>query len=144
MPFTVAVEVAAPPEQAYAYLADPRNRPAWQSSLRRIENLVGTGDAGSTWVDVTSAGVRPRMEVTLSEPPRQWVERGTWRSIRAWLALGFEPLDGGRTRVTAEVELETPGLLAPVGIVLRRLAPPAVRADLERAARLIGGSAPSS
>lgn len=139
MPFTVEVEVAAPVERAYAYLSDPERRPEWQSSLRRIEDLVGTGDAGSTWVDVTTAGVRPRMEVTVSEPPALWVEQGTWRTVRARLALRFEPLPGERTRVTAEVELETPGLLAPLGVVLRRLAPPAVRADLARAARLIAG-----
>ncbi|MEZ5097856.1 MAG: SRPBCC family protein [Nocardioides sp.] len=56
MPFTVEVVVEASAERAYAYLADPRNRPAWQSSLRRIESLSGEGEAGSTWVDVTAAG----------------------------------------------------------------------------------------
>ncbi|MEZ5097857.1 MAG: hypothetical protein R2731_18340 [Nocardioides sp.] len=73
----------------------------------------------------------------MSEPPTLWVERGVWRSIRATLALRLEPLGPDRTRVSAEVELETPGPLAPIGVVLRRLAPPAVRADLQRAAHLI-------
>lgn len=137
MSFTVRVEAPAPIARVYAYLADPRNRPEWQSSLRRIERLSGTGDVGSSWIDVTSAGVRPAMRVTLAEPPVRWAEAGVWRSVTATLDLRLAELGPGRTEVVAEVELVTPGLLAPMGAVLRRLAPSAVRSDLRRAARIL-------
>src|SRR3712207_7914381 len=44
----------------HAYLAAPRNRPRWQSSLRRVEDVVGDGGPGTTWTDVTAVGARPR------------------------------------------------------------------------------------
>lgn len=138
--FAVVAEGAAPPETTYAYLADPRTRPAWQSSLRGIDDLRPPadreiGDVGTTWTDVTSAGVRPRMRISEAEPHRVWAEVGEWRSVTAELRMLLEP-HGAGTRVTAEVVLRTPGLLAPVGWGLRLLAPVAVRADLRRAVRL--------
>lgn len=138
--FAVVAAGDAPPATTYAYLADPRTRPEWQSSLRRIDDLRvpdggAPGDLDTTWTDVTSAGVRPRMRVSEAEPGRVWAEVGEWRSVSAELRMLLEP-HGSGTRVTAEVELRTPGLLAPVGWGLGLLAPVAVRADLRRAVRL--------
>ena len=88
------------------------------------------------------------MRVTELTPGRSWAETGTWHGIDADLRLDFEPIhadppliNGGsasRTRVTATVDVRTTRLLAPVGLVLRRLAPSAVRGDLLRAARAVG------
>lgn len=132
----VVVEVAAPAEAAYAYLAEPRNRPRWQSSLRRVEDVQGHGEEGSQWYDVTAVGARPLMRVTEASPPGRWAETGTWRGVAADLTLDFLP-QGDHTRLVATFEVRTPGLLAPLGWVLNRLAPLGVRGDLERAARLI-------
>jgi hypothetical protein len=142
--FSVVVAGQAPPAATYAYLADPRTRPAWQSSLRGIEDLRPPADGadagrpgavGTTWTDVTVAGVRPRMRVTEAEPERALTEVGRWRSVTAELRMLLEPRGSG-TRVTAEVAIETPGPLAPVGWGLRLLVPVAVRGDLRRAVRL--------
>ncbi len=87
------------------------------------------------------------MQVTEVTPGRSWAERGTWRGVEADLRLDFEPIpvdppsiNGGSTgtRVTATVDVRTRSLLAPVGVVLRLLAPGAVRGDLRRAARAVG------
>ncbi len=144
----VSVDFSAPVDVVFAYLADLANRPAWQGSLRRTVDVVGDGSVGTTWTDVTAVGARPRMQVTELTPGRSWAETGTWHGIDADLRLDFEPLNadppsinGGSafgTRVTATVGIRTRRMLAPVGFVLRRLAPSAVRGDLLRAARAVG------
>ena len=120
----VVVPFAVPREVAFDYLADPRNRPAWQSSLARVEDVDGEPRVGQTWVDVTRPGLRPRMETTELDRPRRWAERGTWRGITATLTLEFAATPTG-CDVTAEFEIARP---------LRWAALRAVRGDLRRAA----------
>ncbi len=136
MAFDVPVEVA------FDYLADPRNRPEWQSSLRRVELLDDQVAVGQRWVDVTVPGLRPRMETTALDRPSAWSERGQWRGrATAELTLVFVPSDGG-CQVHADFSLELsrlPERLAQP--LLRRLAPYAVRSDLRRAARILSGRA---
>ncbi|HEY1133382.1 MAG TPA: SRPBCC family protein [Nocardioides sp.] len=139
----MTVPFAAPPARVHAYLADPANRPAWQSSLRRVTDVVAAGDhpgdTGTSWTDVTLVpGVRPLMAVEASEPPHHWVESGTWRFVRATLTMSYvERADGG-TDARAVAHLALPLPLAPLGLVLRVLAPPALRADLRAAAHVLG------
>lgn len=132
--FRVVAEGPAPVAASYAYLTAPGKRPEWQSSLRRVEDVQGDGSLGSSWTDVTTAGVRPRMRVTEAEPPRVWTEEGTWRAVRARLRMTFQEHAGG-TRAHCEVEIEVPRWAAPAGWVLRFVAPSAVRADLRKALR---------
>lgn len=113
-----------PCEVAFDYLADPRHRPEWQSSLARVEDVDGEPRVGQTWTDVTRPGPRPRMVTTELDRPHRWTERGTWRGIAATLSLAFTPTGTG-CDVTATVEI-TPLLRVPA---LR-----AVRGDLRRAA----------
>ena len=57
-----AVDFDVPVEVAFAYLADPRNRPEWQSSLKSVEMLDdGEPRVGMRWRDVTSARIVPEM-----------------------------------------------------------------------------------
>ncbi len=124
-------------EEAYDYLIDPANRAAWQSSLRRVEDVRGRNDViGQTWIDVTTAGLKPLMELTDADRPRRWSERGTWRSFSATLTLTFEPR-GASCDVTPSLQLRARGVATPVGAVLQRLAPHAVRGDLKRAAAIL-------
>jgi hypothetical protein len=128
----VAVAFPVPREVAFDYLVDPRNRTEWQSSLARVIDVDGEPRVGQTWVDVTRAGVRPRLETTELDRPRRWTERGTWRGFAATLTLDLAETPSG-CDVTATVSLSGPRpLVAP----LRLLAPYAVRADLRRAAHL--------
>lgn len=130
MPFPV------PADRAFAYLADPRNRPAWQSSLRSVAHVVpGDGDAtavGTTWTDVTVVpGIRPRMRTVVAEPGVTWVEEGRCGPFRARLALFFSPAEEG-SLVVAEFDVR--GLA--VGAAITLASRPAVASDLRRAARL--------
>jgi uncharacterized membrane protein len=143
-----SIKVAKPLPEVYDYLAEPANRPEWQSSLRSVELLTdGPLRVGTAWVDRTTAGVNPRMEIIGLVPPGDpsgeavtWSEAGEWRGIRAMLTLTFEPTeeDPHATCVWVVVDiLSGPVWLLPVRSVLRLLAPTAVRSDLRRAARLI-------
>jgi hypothetical protein len=137
----VEVGFAQPLAVVFDYLADPRNRPAWQGSLRRIAMTDdGPPRVGLTWVDVTTAGVRPLMAITEMSPPQDgcatWVETGSWRRIEARLALDFREAASGCV-VRAAFTITGPIPLAPAIAVLNRLAPYAVRSDLRRAARLL-------
>ncbi|MFT4397337.1 SRPBCC family protein [Gordonia lacunae] len=147
----------APLDVTFDYLADPANRPEWQSSLRRVDDLrpIGdrAGDVGTSWTDVTVVpGVSPRMEVTACESRRMWQEIGRWRSVDAVLTLTFSDRDegdrdggdrdgsdrDGGTDVHAEAVLTVPAVSGFVLTATRWPAARAVRADLERAARVLG------
>lgn len=133
----MVVDFPQPVPAVFGYLSDPRTRPEWQSSLRAIADLQGSGEVGTTWRDVTAVGARPHMRVTHHEQDESWAETGTWRGVEATLRLGFTPHDGG-TRLHVAFEISSPHrALAPLVAVLNRLAPGAVRADLRRAVRLI-------
>jgi hypothetical protein len=135
----VVVAFRQPVHDVYAYLSDPARRPEWQSSLRRIEGLRGTGAVGTSWIDVTAVGARPAMEVTEATDGQVWAEIGRWRGITAGLRLEFEeaPASGGGTTVRATVVVTGRPWLRPLSWFLARLAPYAVRHDLDHAARTL-------
>ncbi|MCW2784288.1 MAG: hypothetical protein JWP74_805 [Marmoricola sp.] len=134
---TTAVRFDVPAEVAFDYLVDPRNRPQWQSSLRRIEGLTTEVPAvGQAWIDVTAPGPRPAMETTTFERPTTWTERGTWRGISAELTLTFVDRPGG-CAVLATASVRGRGALRPLGPAITRAAGLAVPGDLKRAARIL-------
>lgn len=135
-PVAVDLLVKRPVPEVYAYLADPRNRPEWQSSLREVRMIdEGEPRQGMRWRDVTVLGIKPRLEITGFEPYRLWAERGTSWGITADLTLRFLQVTSG-TRVRAEVHLDRTPLRLPEAL-LGRLAPTTLRADLERAGQVL-------
>ena len=133
------VRFAVPRAVAYDYLVEPANRPQWQSSLRAVADVSGPVAVGLTWTDVTKPGVRPQMELTEHDPPRRWSERGTWRSFDAVLTLHFAAVDDDTAcDVAPTMTLRGRGLARPLAAVLAKTAPRAVRADLVRAAKILG------
>lgn len=132
----VAIAFPVSREVAFDYLADPANRPAWQSSLAGVEDVDGEVRVGQTWVDVTTPGLRPRMETTELDRPRRWSERGTWRGFDAVLTLDFAETSTG-CDVAATMRVTGRGIAALPARVVTLVAPRAVRADLRRAARIL-------
>jgi hypothetical protein len=126
-----------PVEVAYAYLADPRNRPQWQSSLRSVEMLdEGVPRVGMRWLDHTVVRLVPQMEITALEPGELWVEHGHWRAIAAVLTMGFEPTATG-CMVDVMFRVRGGGLLAPVGWLATVAGVWPVLSDVRRAARIL-------
>ena len=134
----ISVFVRAPAAAVFAYLADPRHRPEWQSSLRSVQMLdEGDPRVGMRWRDITAVpGVRPHMEITECTPYRLWAERGTWGGISADLSMQFVQTTLG-TKVTATFDLSAAGPWLFAAAVAKRLAPSALTADLRKAAKLI-------
>jgi hypothetical protein len=133
---TVSFDV--PAAVAFDYLADPRNRPQWQSSLRAVEGVTGDPRPGQTWTDVTVPGLRPAMRTDVLERPRLWSESGTWRRVRADLTLRFEPVGERACEVRYAFRIH---LLGPLGLAASAVSVPAVRRDLQRAAKILSSRA---
>jgi hypothetical protein len=125
-----------PVDVAFDYLVDPRNRPQWQSSLRRVEAVDGDVGVGQSWIDVTTPGLRPLMTTTELHRPATWTERGVWRGIEATLTLQFAEGAAGCT-VTADAQVTGRGVARLLGPMLTRAAHLAVPGDLRRAARIL-------
>ncbi len=126
-----------PKEVAFVYLADPRNRPDWQSSLARVEMLSGGEPrVGMRWRDHTKARIVPEMEITAMEPNEVWAESGTWRGIRATLELVFESAPTGCT-VDVRFRVTGRGALRVLGLPITVAGVPPVLADVRRAARIL-------
>ncbi len=132
VPFPVA------PDVAFDYLTDPANRPAWQSSLRAVEDVEGEVGLGQSWVDVTAPGLRPRMRTTAYDRPSRWTETGTYRGITAELTLRFAPSGAGCT-VQVDTRFRATGAWRAVLPVLLLSAPLVARTDLRAAAKRLGG-----
>ena len=135
------VRFAVRPEVAFDYLADPANRAAWQSSLLRVEDVSGPVAVGQSWIDVTAARVRPRMETTELDRPRRWSERGTWRGFSAVLTLTFVAVGTDACDVEVDMRLSGRGVARPVAALLGLVSPRAVASDLRRAAAILAGHA---
>lgn len=134
---TISVPYAVPVDVAYAYLADPRNRPEWQSSLRGVEMIdEGEPRVGQRWRDLTSARIVPDMVITEMQPDVLWAETGRWHGIEADLTLRFVSHEGG-CRVDAVFDVLGRGPLRPVAWAATAAGALAVRADLRNAARIL-------
>jgi uncharacterized protein YndB with AHSA1/START domain len=131
--FSVTLDLPHPPEVLFRYLADPRNRPEWQSSLRTVEDVdQGDPHEGMQWRDVTKVGIKPHLRITELVPFRTLSEVGTWHGVEGELALRFVKVVDG-TRVTAEGRVSGRGPFAVAAAVAGRWAPATIKADLERA-----------
>jgi hypothetical protein len=131
------VDFAVPVGVAFAYLADPRNRPEWQASLKSVEMLdEGEPRVGMRWRDHTTARIVPEMEITAMDPGELWAEMGQWRGISAILMLTFEPAPTGCV-VHVMFRVRGRGPLAPLGWLATGAGLLPVMSDVKRAARIL-------
>ena len=82
-------------------------------------------------------GVRPRLEIIRFERPDVWAERGRWHGIEATLVLAFERTPPRLSRRRRGRDLRRAACTPHPRRVAGRLAGPAIRADLRKAARLL-------
>lgn len=135
--------VAAPRPTVFRYLADPRNRPEWQSSLRTVELLdEGEPFVGMRWVDRVKVGPAFELQIIGMEPDRMWAEVGSTGPFTAFGTLLFEDETRGGalgTRVRCVARVRGRRLAKPLGLPATAFAGLLVRNDLARAARVIEG-----
>ena len=133
--------VAAPRPAVFSYLADPRNRPEWQASLREVELLdEGEPFVGMRWVDRVKAGPAFELQIIGMEPDRMWAEVGSAGPFTAFGTLLFEDdtRDGQPgTRVRCVARVRGQRLAKPLGVPATAVAGLMVRKDLARAAKIL-------
>jgi uncharacterized protein YndB with AHSA1/START domain len=135
--FTLSVELPHPPAALFRFLAEPRNRPLWQGSLRGVADVDdGEPRPGMRWHDVTKVGVRPSMEIVELTPYRVLTETGTWRGVDARLEMRFTKTSVG-TRLDIDGHIGGHGPYAVAAAVSGRLAPETIRKDLLRASAVL-------
>lgn len=129
-------QLSVPLEQAFAYIADPRHRPEWQSSLTAVDMLSeGAPHVGMRWRESPAPLVVFDMEIVALEPNRCWAERGlSWLGI-VWVTLTFRP-DGGQTQLHVSVDMHLRWFAKPLEWGARHALPRAMRADLRRVERV--------
>jgi len=135
--FTLTLELPHPPGTLFRFLAEPRNRPLWQGSLRDVAEVDdGEPRVGLRWRDVTKVGVRPAMEIVELTAYRVLGETGSWRGVDGVLTMRFTEISSG-TRLVVEGHLAGRGPYAVAAAVSRKLAPETIRKDLLRASAVL-------
>jgi uncharacterized protein YndB with AHSA1/START domain len=133
------VVLDAPVERVFAFLADPENRPRWQSSLRRVETITtGEPRAGTRWREQPLGLGWVELEIVRFERDREWSERAELALGTFTLTLRFTP-EGAATRVHVDAELALRGAARLLGPGARLVLPRAFASDLRRAGRILAG-----
>jgi len=131
------VVLDAPIERVFAFLADPENRPRWQSSLRRVE-LITNGEPrlGTRWREQPIGLGWVELEIVRFDQDREWSERAELAFGTFTLTLRFTPEDAA-TRVHVDAELALRGAARLLGLGARLVLPRAFASDLRRAGRIL-------
>jgi carbon monoxide dehydrogenase subunit G len=111
---TVSVEIAAPVEEVFTFVADrPERATSFLPGLARIDNVTPAEPGpGQTWdfeFDWFGLVISGRSRCTVLERPRQFQFRTETGSKSTW-DYAFAP-SGSGTRVTLDVDYEVPANL---------------------------------
>jgi uncharacterized protein YndB with AHSA1/START domain len=133
--YDLAVEIARPPAEVYAYLADPTHLPEWQEDVEEVRDAPGGAvPAGATFTEVRSfLGKRAEstLEVTAAEPGRELSLRTVSGPVPVSIRHLLEPAGDG-TLVLLEAEADPGKLFGLGGPLLRKAAERRARGDFER------------
>lgn len=129
----VVVEIARPPEDVYAYLADVSNLPKWQSGVHSARR---EGSEIHESRHMLGRELHTTLEIEEEEAPRVFSLRALNSPVPFTVRHELEPSAGGtRLRVVGEGEAGMlPGFAA--GVMARR-AEKQFRKDFERLKRLL-------
>ena len=115
--FSNTVEIARPPAEVFAYLADLEHTPEWNWAITNTRKLSPGPVAVGTRYQQTRSVPRPAeemLEVTGLDPDTRIEVVGDLASFRARLTYELSPIATG-TRLTNSVELDRPGALGLFG-----------------------------
>lgn len=135
MRYELAVEIARPPAEVYAYLADPTHLPEWQEDVEEVRDAPGGPlSAGATFTEVRSfLGKRAEstLEATVAEPGKELSLATVSGPVRVSIRHRLEPAGEG-TLLLVEAEAHTGKLVGLGGPLLRKAAERRARGDFER------------
>jgi uncharacterized protein YndB with AHSA1/START domain len=131
------LHLEAPREAVFAFLADPRNRPRWQSSLVAFEPVDdGPPRAGMRWRETARGAGRFEMAISAYEPPDRWAERLASPRAEGEVDVRFAEEDGG-TRLAVTVDVRIRGVARLAAPLVRLLLRREMRRDLARIPALL-------
>lgn len=137
----VSVEVARPADEVFAYLADWSNNPQWQDGMVACTwTSEPPLQVGSTYDQEARFLGRPivsSFEVVEHEPGRRVRIVTTQSTMPLDITREVEPLDEGRTRVTATIRGGPEGLLSLADPLTERMVRRNVEADYARLKALL-------
>ncbi len=119
--FTVekSIDVDAPIEQVFAYLADPAFAPEYMTGTDEVKDIQRLPDGRYTYTEVDKflgVSMDSRCEQTEVVPNERIVETWHGTGMDGVVTERLESLDGGKTRVTLHGESSLhAGLLAKLG-----------------------------
>ena len=130
-PIESSIDIARPPDEVFAYLADPSRFAEWQRDVVRVDveggRPHGLGARFTTTRRIGGVERTMTQEVTELRPPVSWAVHGVDGPIRPSARVTVTPLDGGtRSRVLFALDFEGHGIGRPLV--------PAVRRQAQRAA----------
>jgi len=140
MRYELAVEIARPPAEVYAYLADPTHLPDWQEDVQEVRDAPGGPLVpGAIFTEVRSfLGKRAEstLEVTAAEPGRELSLRTVAGPVRVEIRHLLEPAGEG-TLIRVEAEADAGKLFGLGGPLLRKAAERKARSDFARLKALL-------
>jgi len=140
--YELAIEIARPPAEVYAYLADPTHLREWQQDVEEVRDAAGGPLAvGGAFTEVRSfLGKRAEstLEATVAEPGRQLCLRTVSGPVHVTIRHLLEPAGEG-TLVRVEADADAGKLLGLGGPLLRKAAERRARGDFERLKSVLEG-----
>ena len=140
MQITSSVDIAASPEEVFAWLSDFERNPQWQGGMKSARfTSEGPVAVGSTYEQVASflgRRIETTFEVVAFEADRSITIASTSGTFPITVTRSVEPIEGG-TRVHADVAGEPGGLFKLAGPLLARMVRKSVDGDYARLKELL-------
>jgi carbon monoxide dehydrogenase subunit G len=110
-----SVEVAAPPEGVFAYLASIDNLAEWQSGMRSVRQTspgpIGVGTTAFIVRELAGQRIEAPLRVTAFDPPRRLALTSEAHGVRLDASLDIAEREPGGSRLTYRAEITASGFM---------------------------------
>ena len=112
-PIVASAEISKSPDEVFAYVTDPTKLPEWQESVVRAECNeipVRAGTRASVTRRIGRREMTQNAEIAELNPPTSWSVHGIDGLVRGDVNGRIEPVEGGRSRITIQLNLHGHGI----------------------------------
>jgi uncharacterized protein YndB with AHSA1/START domain len=111
-------QIAAPPDEVYAFLAEPANLPRWQAGIVAAERTspppTTVGSTARVMLELMGQQVSAEITVREADPPRRLALAASVSGMGIVASLDLTPHDGG-TEITLASEVRAENIfMAPL------------------------------
>ena len=134
-----AIVIERPAEDVFAFVSDPTNLPAWQSTVLGVHVDGGPVEVGTRFGDVRHFGHRrfeTTVEVTVLEPCRHLDLHVTGAPVPIDIRHVLEE-ENGATRLRISIEGRPRGVLRLAAVAMTKAAEHVLDGDLARLKRVL-------